>query len=173
VVIPAQATAPAPEDPKTYKIGDEGPAGGLVFYDKGNSGNGWRYLEAAPSDLGKAQWQSSPKDVNGTKDTIGSGKQNTQLIGESGRVALLCQQLNRGGYRDWFLPSKSELDLMYINLKMQDLGNFSDDWYWSSSQSGSGNSAWSQRFSDGLQDGSYYGQGDKGYTHNVRAIRQF
>ncbi|GHV80826.1 hypothetical protein AGMMS49944_26170 [Spirochaetia bacterium] len=30
-----------------YKVGDTGPAGGLIFYDKGNSRGGWRYLEAA------------------------------------------------------------------------------------------------------------------------------
>ena len=34
-----------------YKIGDEGPAGGVIFYDKGEYSDGWRYLEAAPADL--------------------------------------------------------------------------------------------------------------------------
>lgn len=27
-----------------------GPAGGLIFYDKGIYSDGWRYLKAAPSD---------------------------------------------------------------------------------------------------------------------------
>jgi TolB-like protein len=127
---PAPASTPvvpvpvAPPAPITYKIGDTGPAGGFIFYDKGTSSGGWRYLEAAPADLGKSKWQSDPRDVAGTKDTIGSGKQNTQLIGENGRAVLLCQQSSQGGFRDWFLPSKTELDLMYINLKMKDLGNF-------------------------------------------------
>ena len=35
----------------TYNIGDIGPAGGYLFYDKKNQGGGWRYLEAAPADL--------------------------------------------------------------------------------------------------------------------------
>ena len=30
-----------------YNIGDTGPAGGIVFYDKGRVSDGWRYLEAA------------------------------------------------------------------------------------------------------------------------------
>ena len=34
-----------------YKVGDIGPAGGYIFYDKGKYSDGWRYLEAAPADL--------------------------------------------------------------------------------------------------------------------------
>jgi len=176
---PAQAAPPDPAVPvsavptKEYKIGDTGPAGGIVFYDKGNNFDGWRYLEVAPANLGNAQWQSAPKDVKETKDTIGSGKQNTQLIGDDSRAALLCQQYSLGGFRDWFLPSKAELDLMYINLKMKDLGNFSDGWYWSSSDytPDGWDGAWSQRFSDGFQEGA--GVHNKTKIYSVRAVRQF
>jgi len=159
----------------TYNIGDKGPAGGIIFYDKGNNTGGWRYLEAAPADLGKAQWQSSYIDVKGTKDNIGSGKQNTQIISDSGRATLICLQYNQGGYKDWFLPSKAELDLMYINLKMKDLGNFSDGWYWSSTNQFT-DRAWAQLFSNGEQSEHVsWGQGPgfKGNTHSIRACRQF
>jgi len=166
---PAPVQTPVAPATMTYKIGDTGPAGGIIFYDKGNNSGGWRYLEAAPSDLGKAQWQSNSTDMSGTKENIGSGKQNTQLIGDSGRAALLCQQYNRGGYQDWFLPSKAELDLMYINLKMKNLGNFSDDRYWSSTQGTYSYSAWAQQFNDGLQE-SYFKNSN---TYMVRACRQF
>jgi hypothetical protein len=47
---PAPDPAPAALLAPTYKIGDTGPAGGFVFYDKGNNSGGWRYLEAAPED---------------------------------------------------------------------------------------------------------------------------
>ena len=34
-----------------YQVGDIGPAGGYIFYDRGYYENGWRYLEAAPADM--------------------------------------------------------------------------------------------------------------------------
>ena len=38
---------------KEYKVGDRGPSGGWVFYDKGKSTDGWRYLETAPGDISR------------------------------------------------------------------------------------------------------------------------
>jgi hypothetical protein len=139
---------------------------------------GWRYLEAAPRDLPQAQWGAHGKAIDGTAETgIGSGKKNTERIvaklkewGESGRAAQLCDGYEVNGYKDWFLPSKDELDLMYKNLKAKDLGNFKDEGYWSSSQYGSTN-AWCQYFGDG--GGQYTpGVGKRGTT-SVRAIRAF
>ena len=71
-----------------------------------------------------------------------------------------------GGYDDWYLPTKSELNLVYQNLKKT--GKIQDDtWHWSSSQYGNDYS-WTQRFSDGDQDDFY-----KDYTVSVRAVRAF
>ena len=65
----------------------------------------------------------------------------------------------------WRLPTKDELNLMYVNLHKQGLGGFASAWYWSSSQYNYG-SAWFQGFSDGNQDG-YYKYG----VYRVRAVR--
>ena len=35
----------------SHKIGDKGPAGGIIFFDKGSRSSGWQYLEAAPNDI--------------------------------------------------------------------------------------------------------------------------
>ncbi|MDR2133532.1 MAG: caspase family protein, partial [Treponema sp.] len=164
---------------KVYSIGERGPAGGWIFYDKGSYTNGWRYLEAAPRDAGeKAEWGLWTKTVGGTQTAVGSGKKNTQIIlqalrqtGETGTAAQLCDAFEAGGFADWFLPSVDELDLMYTNLKKNGLGNFSTDtpfcWYRSSSEYGN-YFAWNQRFSDGNQD--YI---NKTFTFSVRAVRAF
>jgi hypothetical protein len=187
VVIPVQAQEPAPEAapvpaaPVTYKIGDRGPAGGFVFHDKGVLTNGWRYLEAAPNDIGPAQWGVPSTDVSGTSTAAGTGRANTQRIvpvleqaGEDG-AALLCASIDINGHTGWFLPSKDELNLMYVNLKAKGLGGFGNGYYWSSSQSYY-DGAWIQRFSDGSQGSSpprYGGPAGKDQTYLIRAIRQF
>jgi hypothetical protein len=157
---------------KVYKIGDKGPAGGLVFYDKGSASDGWRYLEAAPSDQGvNVQWYKNKNIHIKTSTDIGTGKANTDAIiaaqGTGTYAAALCRNLNLGGYTDWFLPSRDELKLMYVNLKLKGLGGFSGAWFWSSSQFTS-RTAWGQEFSDGYQydDGKYT-------KDSVRACRAF
>ncbi|MDR1901562.1 MAG: hypothetical protein LBQ88_04675 [Treponema sp.] len=165
---------PAPQADGSYKIGDYGPAGGIVFYDKGVVESGWRYLEAAPRDIGPAQWGANRTTVGGTGMEIGSGKKNTEIIinkfkqlGETGRPAQLCVSLDINGYRDWFLPSRDELNLMYTNLKKNGLGGFGGARYWSSSE-GRYYGAWHQRFSDGYQNDIA-----KLNIYSVRAVRAF
>jgi hypothetical protein len=177
-VAQSEPAVPVPE-PVVYKIGDKGPAGGIVFYDKGVVTNGWRYLEAAPNDIGPAQWGSRGTEISGINTAVGTGKANTQRIvpvleqaGEDG-AALLCTAMNINGHTGWFLPSKDELNLMYVNLKAKGLGGFGNGQYWSSSQGdpyGSSYSrhAWTQKFSDGSLSGP-----DKNETLSVRAARQF
>jgi TolB-like protein len=160
-----------------YKIGDTGPAGGIVFFDRGFTGDGWRYLEAAPAGAEfTAQWGAYQKEVSNTTTAVGFGKQNTKIIidrlralGETNKAAQICAALDINGYKDWFLPSKDELNLMYTNLKQKGLGGFSNNWYWSSSQ-GNTYDSWVRRFSDGLHD---YSNLLKNNTFFVRAVRAF
>jgi hypothetical protein len=160
---------------KVYKVGDKGPGGGWIFYDKGRVLNGWRYLEAAPKDEPTAEWGASGKTVDGTATGVGAGKRNTELIleflknstREVGRAAQFCEEQFAGNFDDWFLPSKDELNLMYQNLKVKGLGGFGSGSYWSSSQRDN-NYAWYQGFSDGGQNNN-----SKYLSFCVRAVRAF
>jgi hypothetical protein len=192
---------PSPTPNQTYKIGDRGPAGGIVFYDKGNNSGGWRYLEAAPVETEKqmhwAGWYDGfdekyhdsytykgfTHQASGTGTGIGNGKRNTQLIIDNLRHYDLwlpvhyCSELMYGGFNDWFLPSKDELNLMYRNLAIKGLGDFSTGEYWSSSEPVAGNLAyvnsgtWIQVFENGKQEIGPLGEAMP-YIR-VRAIRSF
>ena len=165
-----------------YEIGDTGPAGGIVFYDKGSYSNGWRYLEAAPKST---EWQYAPwggfqVEVGGTEHAIGTGAANTQAIvaeygenepydGSSEYAAKLCADLLvNDSYSDWFLPSRDELDLMYQNLHLEGLGGFASQYYWSSSEGGEGVYGWSEDFDDGHRTNRM-----KTMQFRVRAARAF
>ena len=68
-------------------------------------------------------------------------------------------------FTDWRMPTKYELNLM--NDKKEAIGNFTDNYYWSSTEGDSTN-AWKQNFSDSIQS-----SGSKGDSLYVRAIRAF
>jgi len=164
------------EDNGTYALRDIGPAGGWIFYDKGSYSNGWRYLEAAPAstEWNDKQWGSYETFIGGTELGIGAGQSNTTIIVtwlnshfETDKAAQLCDALVYGGYSDWFLPSRMELNLMYENLKVFGVGGFEGDWYWSSSEDVA-YGAWGQYFVNGGQYGGY-----KFYALRVRAVRAF
>jgi len=157
---------------RTYKVGDFGPAGGYVFFDKGVFSGGWRYLEAAPVDLEFfAKWGVPDYDLPNLNIVLGSGKQNTQMIiktmeqlRESKSAAQLCAKINYDGFNDWFLPNMTELDLMYKNLHKKGLGNFGNYSYWSSQQY-SVEYGQSKDFTSG--DDNFYPKG----IEDMRAIR--
>lgn len=158
---------------QVFGLGKKGPAGGYIFYDKGYVSDGWRYMEAATADQSTGiQWYNGNYPDIPTDTAIGSGKANTAAIiraqGAGNYAARICDQLVAGGFDDWFLPSKDELDAMYRNLKKAGLGGFADkDYYWSSSQYDD-DDAWLQNFGYGLQ-----GYNDKHHNDYVRAVRAF
>jgi len=140
--------------------------GGIIFYLELGGG-----LIAAPSDQSTgAQWGCYGTYITGADGTaIGTGNQNTIDIEAgcttAGTAADICANLTLGGYSDWFLPSKDELNQMYLNKAV--IGGFTNYFYWSSTE-GDSNYAWRQNLSNGSQ--SYR---NKNYTNGVRAVRAF
>ncbi|MEZ4979065.1 MAG: hypothetical protein R2772_07185 [Chitinophagales bacterium] len=94
-------------------INQDGPAGGLVFYDKGYYSEGWRYMEAKIIGTGTYDGQA----VFGTLDEIGSAKRNTYLAlnqwtstSAAARLVANYSVFKNGVlYDDWYLPSIDEL----------------------------------------------------------------
>jgi len=158
----------------TLSVGQTGPGGGIVFFNKGNANGGWQYLESATSDQSTGiQWGCDGTSIPGTQLTVGSGEVNASLIvagcNEASFAAKLCNDLVSGGQSDWFLPSRDELNLMYKNMYLNSQGNFNTSaGYWSSTEYDN-SIAWYFDFANGLTD--YYGY--KYYALYVRAVRAF
>lgn len=144
--------------------------GGLVFYNDGN-GHG---LVCTPTDLSSgAAWGCEGTTIGGTSSALGTGAANTSAIvagcSTAGIAARLCADLELSTYSDWYLPSKDELNLMWLNLHMQGLGAFvTNSYLWCSTEFGA-SYAWVQRFStSGTQANA-----SKNVSYYVRAIRAF
>jgi hypothetical protein len=162
----------------TYALGDIGPGGGLVFLISGG-----QTYEMAPKTWSGSSSDDTPTlawcnttntTLAGTFGTaIGTGAQNTVLM-DTGCTSGAGQEAAdyvAGGYSDWFLPSKDELNEMYTyslvgGFNTATYGFASAD-YWGSSQVAA-NFAWDQGLSDGSQN-----HATKNLTLRVRPVRAF
>jgi hypothetical protein len=136
-------------------------------------------LIAAPSNqnlVGEAGWGCFGTAISGADGTaIGTGNQNTIDIMNgcsiAGIAARLCGDLVLGGYSDWYLPSKDELEKLVINKEA--IGGFPcESVCWSSSEYNA-NEAWFGVFyCKGFPDASAWHY-QKNSPYSVRAIRSF
>jgi hypothetical protein len=163
----------------TLSIGQTGPGGGIVFFNKGNSTGGWQYLETATSDQSTGiAWGCNGTSIPGTQLTVGSGEANTALIvascNEASFAAKLCDNLSLGGQTDWFLPSLDELNLMYKNMHLNGQGNFVTSAVYWISQEYDNSRAWYFSFVDGVANNGCPSCGsNKNENFYVRAVRAF
>ena len=150
---------------------------GLIVYAVGQSTSGWGCYGVAISG------------ADGT--AIGTGNQNTIDVvtgcADAGIAAKTAQAYNGGGYSDWYLPSKEELNKIYLNKtalgvafldENNESNNFfftkkafaaiSDGYFWSSSEA-SANNAWAQKMSDGTQSSD----AKNNTSHSVYPVRSF
>jgi hypothetical protein len=150
--------------------------GGKIAYvlapgDPGYITGEFHGLIAAPYDQSTGSpWGCSGISITGADGTaLGTGNQNTIDImagcAEAGIAARICGDLVLNGYNDWYLPSKDELNKLYINKAS--IGGFVITSYWSSSEI-SPNNAWLHNFFSGLQSSHERFQGNY-----VRAVRAF
>lgn len=82
-------------------------------------------------------------------------------------ASKLCIESKHKGFTDWYLPTISELELMYETLKKKNLGNFHSAEYWSSVEFRYGGASFFD-FRSG-----YDGADQKSTAKYVRAVRAF
>lgn len=155
----------------TLVIGSAYQGGTVIFIDQ----SGMHGLVVADSDLDSfiRWWEISTTMVysGATGTAIGTGLTNTISIvnaqGNTGYYAAkLCNESTINGYSDWYLPSKDELNLMYINRSV--IPNLTlNQGFWSSSEKDL-NDAWIQNLTNGNQSFT-----TKLNSNHARPIRNF
>jgi len=171
-------TTPASSGGGTHAIG-ELYGGGIVFYVWDGGAHG---LIAATDNLTGKFWGADGTLVSSTiyplRDGIGAGRNNTERIIQNIKAsdnifksdytsyaAYVCLTYQGGNYGDWYLPSKYELNLLYLQKSI--IGWVSGN-YWSSNDYAT-RDAYYLDFSTGLFVGM-----TKNYQGNsVRPIRSF
>jgi hypothetical protein len=99
-------------------------------------------------------WGPTSTSTFATAQIIGTGEANTTAIVSTYGTGLVyyaaryCAEDISGGAEDWFLPSKDELMEIYTNLKLGNIGNLIDGYYWSSSENDL-NTAFALNFTNG------------------------
>jgi len=150
--------------------------GGIIAYilqpgDPGYDAAVMHGIIVAPSDQGlNIEWGCEGTAISGADGTaLGTGAQNTIDIvngcSETGIAARICNDLVLNGYSDWYLPSKDELNILYLNRTAINGGM--TFLYWTSTEYDN-HDAYQQSFFDGLQFPHA-----KSSLSCVRAVRAF
>src|SRR5687768_11986514 len=117
--------------------------GGVIAYlllpgDPGYDANVPHGLITPPTNQSTGlPWYNGTYTITGATGTaLGTGQANTTAIvasqGAGSYAAQLCDDLVLNGYSDWYLPSKDELNKLFINRV--EIGGFANTHYWSSSE---------------------------------------
>jgi len=153
--------------------------GGIVAYIFQNGDPGYvagqthgLIVASADQSAGTIWWNGSFILTNASGTALGTGLTNTNTIisaqGNTGNYAAkLCRDYNGGGFTDWFLPSKDELNKICDNRAT--IGGFGNYYYWTSSEVDLYEIYW-QKLGDATT-----GTGPKSTDNilHVRAIRSF
>jgi hypothetical protein len=158
-------------------IGDPYQGGKIAYIlkpaDPGYVAGQTHGLIAAPADRATGlQWYNGSFVATGATGTaLGTGLTNTDAIVSvqgapaAGYAAGWARAYKGGGYTDWYLPSKDELNKLFLNQAK--IGGFGPNYYWSSSEFDAG-TAWTQAFDLSHQ----YAYAKDGPSY-VRAVRSF
>lgn len=182
VIDPTLPATPTNPTEGSLKIGDFFQGGIITYFfketDPGYVRGEQHGFVVSPEDISKSTYWGCPgvSIIKARNENIGAGKANSaeivRMCNTSNSAANMCANYTYGGFRDWFLPSKDELNQIY--LQADNIGGIDKtDLYWSSTEyQGKNitdqNIAWLQLFIDGT-----YREAHKNEPYRVRAIHYF
>ena len=142
--------------------GDAGTSNDPIFAGCANYGGTYEPLFVTDDNQStSSRWKTSTGANDIATDHYDDGKLNVAQITVSTTFPAfkLCDDLTDGGFTDWYLPARSELDVLWQNLtaiNANAAGNLTASRYWSSTESSSlnawGEDIWSGRISTGLKN---------------------
>ena len=165
---------------RAFNIGMAYQGGRIAYiYQSGDSGyvpGQTHGLIASTADLSTGiEWKNGDYTTTGAAGVaLGTGQANTTTIvnnqGEGSYAAKICNDYTNpdtgtGVYSDWYLPSRDELEKLYLNKA--EIGGFTS-FYWTSSEKGDGTACGINFFT-----GEIFESMDKRSALNVRAVRSF
>jgi hypothetical protein len=143
--------------------------GGIIFNIDAKGEHG--FIAATSDQAITDPWWNGSFITTGATSTSNGSANTTAIINAQGNsgtyAAKLCRDFRGGGYQDWFLPSKDQLNNLLSQKTL--VGNFTYQIYWSSSEYDLGE-AWVQDFETGEQ---YLDNISDAANVHTRAIRAF
>lgn len=160
---PAENTAPA-SLPAVGAVwpGQGGVYAGIIHCE----GTDYHLIVSQAAEHSGLAWGGYGSEVDGASHDCDGQANTADLMADDTDhpAARWAAEVNADGHADFYLPSRRELRLCWVNVpELFD----KKTWYWTSTQY-SAHFAWFQNFGDG-------GQGDDGkhYEGRARAVRRF
>lgn len=98
--------------PEPIQLGDQMDGGTVIYIDA----SGEHGIIMASESSETLSWGCQGVDIPGTSPLIGKGQENTTLIVAScseNTMAKYCDNYEKDGFTDWYMPSKNEVALIY------------------------------------------------------------
>lgn len=151
--------------------------GGFYFGNITVGSDEYVLIIADKSAEAELQWKTYNTGTSGTASAV-DGWANTNAINNTTHpAAKYCRDYRGGGFDDWYLPARDELNQMWLNLppnggatpapfKTGGAQAMAAEFYWTSTQS-SPSQSWMQGFNNGVR-----GYQDKTTPLLVRPVRR-